>query len=279
MRLLLFFAAAGCALAQAPDIDQIMRQVALNQAKSRDTRRDWVYTQKQVLRMMRSNGKLARDERREYLIVPRRRHSERKLVKFEGKYQDHGKEVAYNEPGYHYKDLDLDGELLDDMSNDMTNDGKSADGIARDLFPLTYHEQQKYDFRLKGTESFRGQQVYRVAFTPKPHQHPDDEDSFLWKGEALIDAAEYQPVLVNTSTATKIPMAVKILLGTDIRGLGFSVSYQKFAGDVWFPVSYGGEFDVRAVFFYKRKISVSMVNSDFRHADVNSNIAYAIEDK
>jgi hypothetical protein len=36
---------------------------------------------------------------------------------------------------------------------------------------------------------------------------------------------------------------------------------------------------VRAVFFYKRKISVSMVNSDFRRTDVSSKIAYAIEDK
>ena len=74
-------------------------------------------------------------------------------------------------------------------------------------------------------------------------------------------------------------MAVRILLGTNIRGLGFSVSYQKFADGVWFPVSYGGEFEVRAVFFYQRKISVAMTNSDFRRADVTSNIAYAIEDK
>ena len=279
MKLLLLFAAAAWALAQSPDIGQIMSRVALNQAKAQDSRQDWVYSQKQLLRMIRSTGKPAREERREYQIMPKRRHIQKELTRFEGKYTDRGTEVAYDTPNYHYKDLDLDGELLDEMSNEMTDDKESRDGIARDLFPLTYHQQLKYTFRLKGTEYYRGREVYRVAFEPKPHQHPGSEDDFLWKGEALIDAAEYQPVLVNTSTATKIPMAVRILLGTNIRGLGFSLSYQKFADGVWFPVSYGGEFDVRALFFYKRKISVAMTNSDFRRTDVTSNIAYAIEDK
>ena len=127
-----------------------------------------------------------------------------------------------------------------------------------------------------GNEKFHGQPVFRVSFEPKPHQDSDDS---VWKGEALIDAAEYQPVLVTTNMARSLPLAVKILLGTNIKGLGFSVSYQKFADGVWFPVSYGGEFDVRAVFFYKRTISVSMANTDFRQTDVNSNMAYATEDK
>ena len=279
MKLLLLFAVAGCAMAQTPDIDQIMTRVALNQAKSQDSRKEWLYTQKQVLRMIRGNGKPAREERRQYLIIPKSRRIQKELTMFEGKYQDHRREGSYKEPGYHYKDLDLDGELLDEMSNEMTDAKDSPDGIARDLFPLTTHQQLKYTFRLKGAENYRGRDVYRVAFAPKPHARPDGEDSFLWKGEALIDAEEYQPVLVNTNMASKSPMAVKILLGTNIHGLGFSVTYQKFAEGVWFPVSYGGEFDVRAVFFYQRKISVSMVNSDFKRADVTTNIAYAIEEK
>jgi hypothetical protein len=52
------------------------------------------------------------------------------------------------------------------------------------------------------------------------------------------------------------------------------VAYQKFEDGVWFPVSYGGEFEVRAVFFYKRTISVSMVNSDFKRSLVNSTVTY-----
>jgi hypothetical protein len=43
---------------------------------------------------------------------------------------------------------------------------------------------------------------------------------------------------------------------------------------VWFPVTYGGEFEVRAVFFYKRNISVDLVNKNFRRVDVKSNVAF-----
>src|SRR5581483_4638861 len=112
-----------------------------------------------------------------------------------------------------------------------------------------------------GAETYRDRRVFRVAFTPKQHSE--------WKGEALIDAAESQPVFVATKLAHGIPLPVKALLGTDVRGLGFSVSYQKFADGVWFPVSYGGEFSLHVLFFYKRTISISMTNTDFRHVDVN----------
>jgi hypothetical protein len=159
----------------------------------------------------------------------------------------------------------------------MTNDKGSRDGIDRDLFPLTRGEQRKYDFKLQGAEQYRGRPVFRVSFLPKPH--PPDGDSGSWKGAALIDAEEYQPVLVTTNLAFKVPMAVQILLGTNVKGLGFSVAYQKFDDGVWFPVSYGGEFEVKAVFFYKRTISVSMTNTDFRRTDVTTKVAYSIEDK
>ena len=104
-----------------------------------------------------------------------------------------------------------------------------------------------------------------------------DFDEAGWKGEALIDVVESQPVLVNTNLAMKLPLFVKTLLGTNIKGLGFSVAYQKFEDGIWFPVSYGGEFEVRAVFFYKRTISVSLGNSDFRRTSVNSSVNYVTE--
>jgi hypothetical protein len=44
--------------------------------------------------------------------------------------------------------------------------------------------------------SYRGRPIYRVSFRPKPHEEDAD-----WKGEALIDAAECQPVVVNTKLA------------------------------------------------------------------------------
>ena len=277
MKILLLAATLGCAWAQPPDIEQIMSRVARNQAKSQDLRKFYVYNQKQLLRMVCGNGKIAREEHREYLITPKERGIKKELTRFDGKYERHGEYIAYDKPGYEYKDVDIDGELINDMSNDMTNDGSSRDGIARDLFPLTYHQQLKYDFRLVKSETYRGRPVYRVHFEPKKREH--GEDSVVWKGDALIDVEEYQPVLVTSKLALNIPAAVKILLGTNIKGLGFSVSYQKFEDGVWFPVSYGGEFDVRAVFFYKRTISISMTNSDFRRMNVTSNIAYLTEDK
>ena len=274
MRFLLIAVAAASAWSQTPDVQQIMSRVGVNQARSLEERQNWVYTQKQLLRMVRGNGKIAREEHREYTVTPKFRGVGKKLVRFDGKYENKGKFHTYDKPGYEYKGTDIDGQILDSMSNDMTNDKGSRDGLDHGLFPLTYHQQLKYDFKLVGREEFHGRPVFRVSFEPKPKQDFDDS---LWKGEALIDAEEYQPVLVTTKMARGLPLVVKTLLGTNLKGLGFSVSYQKFADGVWFPVSYGGEFYVRAAFVYRRTISVSLANSDFRHTDVNSSVAYATE--
>jgi len=268
--------------AQLPDVNAIMSQVGINQAKSREQRAQWIYQQKQTLRMVRSNGKIAREEHREYLVLPDRRGVKKELTNFYGTYWQHSTYVSYDKPGYHYKGLDLDADLIDSMSDGMTNQSESMDGIDSDLFPLTYHQQLKYAFKLEGgLRDYRGHQVWKVAFEPKSHVHiadADEGDTAVWKGEALIDAQEFQPVAMTTSLAWRMPAAVRILLGTNIKGLGFSLSYQKVAEGVWFPVSYGGEFEVVGLFLYKRTMSISLVNSGFRHADVTSNIAFAKEE-
>jgi hypothetical protein len=277
MRLLgVILMAAGTAMAQAPDVAAIMARVGENQERASEARREFTFHQKQLLRMNRGGGKVAREERREYDVSPGAKEIKRELVHFEGRYEHKGKYISYDRPGYTYKDMDIDGELIDDLSNDLTNDQHARDGISCDLFPLTAAQQHKYNFRLLGTETYRGREVYRVAFEPKPQQ---DADEAAWKGEALIDAAEYQPVNVYTKLAMKIPLAVKTLLGTDIKGLGFSITYQKFDEGVWFPVSYGGEFEIRAVFFYKRMIAVNMTNSAFRRTSVSSSVTYVTEAK
>lgn len=270
----LVFATAGIVQGQPADVNAIMSQVGINQAKAEEARDLYVYTQKQLLRFTRSNGKLAREERREYLVTPHLHQTQKKLVHFEGKYVEHGEVFPFDKPHYEHKGLDLDAEFIDSMSRGMTNDSKARDGIGRDLFPLTYHQQLKYDFKLLGVERYQGREVYRISFTPKPHMEDAD-----WKGEALIDKAELQPVAVTTDLAFKIPLLVKTLLGTNIKGLGFTLTYQKFENGVWFPASYGGEFEVRGVFFYKRTMSISMSNSDFHKLDVKSTIAYQTGDQ
>jgi hypothetical protein len=281
MKLLLIAAAAASAWGQTPDIETIMRRVAMNQAKSQDLRTSYIYTQKQTLKMMRGNHKLAREEHREYTVYPKVRGIKRNLVHFDGKYESHNSFVSYDKPGYQYKGMDIDGELLDSLANDMMHDRNGRDGIGNDLFPLTYHQQLKYNFTLVKEDQYRGRRVYRIHFEPKHKPHIDDLDDngACWKGDGIIDAEEFQPITVTTSLAWKVPLLVKTLLGTNVSGVGFTVTYQKFADNLWFPVSYGGEFQVRAVFVYHRTISVAMTNSDFQHAEVTSNVAYAIEDK
>ena len=271
-----FSALAAAAAAQTPAVQTIMENVGRNQAQTVALRQEFTFHQRQLLKMNRGNGKVAREEHREYDITPNGLGVRKELIRFEGKYEYKGKYVTYDRPGYNYKDMDIDGDLIDDLSNDMTNDKSSRDGIGANLFPLTTEEQYKYNFKLLAAEKYRGRDVYRVSFEPKPHQ---DFDEAAWKGEAMIDAAEFQPVSVHSKLALKIPKAVKVLLGTDIKGLGFAVTYQKFEDGVWFPVSYGGEFEVRAVFFYKRTISVNMTNTDFHRTDVKSNVTYLANEK
>jgi hypothetical protein len=199
------------ALAEEPTVDQIMARVADNQLRTQDMRRAYVYNQKVLARFHRTNGKLAREEKMEYQVTPTPAGVEKKLMHFEGKIQRGSQLVSYDQPEKEMKDLDIDGDLIRDMVNDMTGDKDSKDGIGHDLFPLTAAEQEKYIFTLEGQEVYRGRQIYRVSFRPKPHQEDAD-----WKGDALIDAAEYQPVVVNSKFATHIPMAVKVLLGTDV---------------------------------------------------------------
>jgi hypothetical protein len=257
------------ALAQDPSVNQIMARVAENQARAQDLRRAYIYNQKVVARFHRTNGKLAREEKLEYVVAPTPSGIEKKLAHFEGKYERKGQLISYGEPGRQDKNLDIDGDLIQDMVNDMTGDTEARDGIGHDLFPLTANEQGKYIFTLEGKDIYRGRKIYRISFRPKPH-----EEDAEWKGEALIDQEECQPLLVSTRFATHIPIAVKVLLGTDIKGLGFAVSYEKFDDGLWFPVSYGGEFHIRAVFFYSRNMSISMVNTGFTRANVSSKIAY-----
>jgi hypothetical protein len=127
---------------------------------------------------------------------------------------------------------------------------------------------------LKGEETWQNMRAYRIAFHPKPAVGPNsDEDP--WVGEALISAEEFQPIEVTTRLAHQIPMAVKIVLGTNIHGLGFTVRYRKVDGGAWFPVSYGTEFSVRVLFGWARTLTIALDNSAFQKADVSSNVSFA----
>ena len=146
---------AGCALAQTPSIQEIMARVAESEAKSLDARRAYVYDQEELLRMKRTGGKLVREERLSFAVTPSKGGVHKELIGCEGRYDFHGTFVPYSEPGYRYKNLDLDSDFMTDFEG-STADPKARDGISRDYFPLTASAQAKYNFFLEGAETVRG---------------------------------------------------------------------------------------------------------------------------
>src|SRR5262245_20578196 len=132
MKLLILTFAAATVWAQPADVDEIMARVAENQSKALEYRKDWIYHQKQRLRLLRGNAKIAPEERRDYAVAPDVQGSRRELTSFDGKYETKGQYTSYDKPGQTYKEMDIDGELIDEMSNEMINDN-SRDGIGKNL--------------------------------------------------------------------------------------------------------------------------------------------------
>ena len=268
------FAWALAAAAQTPNVTAIMSQVAANQDRAEQLRNQYSYTQKVRIRAIHSSGKLSREEFATYNVAPTENSTKKDLVSFKGRYQDKTKLVDYEKPGQEVpgRNLDVDAQLVPELRDDLMSDKHSKDGIAADLFPLTTAQQKHYDFRFVAEETYKGRSVYRISFQPKKHQQDDDDTA--WAGDAVVDKADLQPISVVTHLAKPIPFFVRTALGTNLHQLGFAISYARFDPGVYFPVSYGGEFDIRAVFFYKRTLTLSLENSDFRRGQAESNITY-----
>jgi hypothetical protein len=247
-----------------PTADAIMARVAENQDRAQKLRSEYVYRQRVTIKLRKKHGKLMREETADYEVVPSPTGNQKVLKRLEGRYWHKGKYMAFHGEPVPGADS-LDGDLISDFRSDLTND-KSKDGLARDLFPLTTEEQKKYQFTLLGEKTHQGRQAYRIGFRPR------DRREFTWTGEALVDAADYEPVQVFTRLSRRVPFAVRTLLGTDVPGVGFNVEYRRQDGGVWFPTSFGTEFRLHAVFFINREISISMENTDFARTRVKSRI-------
>jgi hypothetical protein len=253
--------AAGQALVTA---EEVMARVAANQDRAVKQRAEYLYQQQIRIISRKTNGRLMRDETTDYLVTPTPDGTKKEMKRLVGRAWFKGRYVEFNkEPGPNPDSLDRD--LVDDLRDGLAND-RSKDGLARDLFPLTTDEQKDYRFELEGEETFEGRRVYRIRFAPR------DKHDIAWAGEALIDCREYQPLRVYTKLSRKLPLFVRTVLGTSLPGVGFDVEYHRFGEDVWFPVSFGTEFRLRAVFFIKRDISISLKNSAFEHVHVKSKV-------
>jgi len=269
--------------AQALSAGEIMARVAENQDRAERLRSAYVYRQHIDMRLRNNDGRLLRQEVSEYTVMPAAEGFTKSLTAFSGRCEVKGQFVSYDKPGDDAPGGAIDKELIDELREELTADRKARDGLAGDLFPLSTRQQVKYDFKLEGRESYAGFDTYRVSFQPRKKRagkKPDggessgEFDEASWAGEVLVNAEDFQPVLVTTRLARKVPFAIRTFLGTNLHGVGFTVRYEKFDGGVWFPVSFGTEFRVNALFFYKRIITASLKNSDFRRADVGTTIRY-----
>lgn len=279
MRTLLLLLTGTIAFAD-DDAAAIMTKVAANVEKSTDARRQYVYKQSIISNLVRSNGQIARKEKREYQVFPTETGSEKKLVSLQGQLRRGKQSTNYTETGFKDKDLDIDGDLIRDLIHDLVNNKKSRDGIPPSLFPLRTKDLPAYRFTGNGEVTYQGRRTFRILFEPVLKTHcistggDDDCDRPWWKGEAWIDAEELQPVRIQTQQSFQVPWGVKVFLGTNIRQSGFAIAYQRVAENVWFPVSYGTEFRFNVLWGYKRTVTLSLVSSDFQKASAASKIEY-----
>jgi hypothetical protein len=256
------------AAASGLDAAEIMARVAENQDRAVELRKTFIYHQTARVRLLKTNGRLLWDETREYDVTPTPNGTESRLTRRYGERRKGRERESFDVLDEGEVD-GLDPELVDSFHEDLTAQGGGRDGLSPNFFPLTSAEQNWYRFTLEGEEVQRGRQVYRLRFEPRYKN-----GNGIWKGEVLVDKDEFQPVFVATKLALQIPMAVRVLFGINIRQIGFSISYERFGENVWFPVSYGGEFLLKILHFYKRTVIVSMVNQDFRRATAASEVHF-----
>ena len=292
-RLFAFFLIAGLAAAQGTQVqvptetlqaDDIMARVAANQARSEEARQQYVYKQHIHIATHKPNKRMIREENADYEIVPQADGIEKHLKSLTGRYWEKDQyveikgetssqlnktdpDLVHNLRGFEPMptSISTDADLIHYLRNSLLDD-KSKDGLGRALFPLTFEEQKRYDFKLLGQEVESERKVYHIAFTPK-----DDNDESAWTGEAFIDALEFQPVRIFTKISKRPPFLVRTMW-FDLPGLGFNLAYQRQEDAVWFPWVFGTEFRMRtgAVLYFTRDVTISVENSGFEKKHVES---------
>jgi hypothetical protein len=262
------------------DAAAIMAKVAANMEHAMDARRQYVYQQTVRASLIRTNGQLARREKRLYSVIPSPGGTEKKLVSFQGEFRRGQQTLTYSEPVKEDQPAGLDGELLQEITENLVNDKDSRDGIPHSLFPLRSKDLPAYVFTTKGETEVQGRRTYRIGFEPSRKKgrsespHDDSDCAKPWIGEAWIDSAEIAPVPIQTHLAFRVPWAVRTFLGTNLKQTGFAITYQRIAEGVWFPATYGTEFQIDALFFYKRTIALNLESSEFRRTGATSTIQY-----
>jgi hypothetical protein len=284
-----------------------MNRVAINQDTAEAERAHYVYVQHAKMTSRRGNTVMC-EEITDYRFTPSTDGTDEQLLSVDGRFLKNHKFITYSKllprdedkPKDAGKDADkdqsekkkdeaaakdkkkdkekdkdplfdpnsdetLDRDLVENMRWNLIHD-KSKDGVNAHLFPLTSKDQLNYAFRMIGLERLNSREVYHIAFRPK------EKSDFGWSGDAFIDTTAYQPVLVTTAMARKIPFAVRTLLGTDVPGLGFTITYAPQTNGVWFPVTFSTEFKIHVLYFFHRQIILDAQNRNFEETHVTSRI-------
>ncbi len=105
-------------LAQTPTLDQIVSNVVAHQDQADKLRAKYAYTQQFRVRALRGNGKFSREEYCVYNVAPTEEATQKKLVQFQGRYQDKGRIVEYSKPGQDNPDrkMDIDAVIMPSLS-------------------------------------------------------------------------------------------------------------------------------------------------------------------
>lgn len=258
---------------------QIMAHVAKLQDEAQAERTHYVYEQ-HVKMISRRGHTIHCEEITDFRIVPSGKSSQEHLLRLRGRYlsRHHGyldysahpptQGKVEDDPGaaaIPITDDKLEIGLLEGMRSSLLG-SKSKDGIDARLFPLTSKGQAGYSFRLLGRGQLNGRNVFHVEF------RPINQRVYRWKGDAWIDTASFEPVVVSTRMSRRIPFAIRTFLGTSVPGLGFTVIYAPQPDGVWFPVSFSTEFRIHLFFFFRRTIIIDAQNRDFERTHVTSRI-------
>lgn len=257
--------------AAGPSAEEIMARVAANQERSQAARSSIVYQQKVLVRVLRGGGKVAREEEHHFTVAPTPDGATKTRTHFRGSVRHKGELLPFGDPEFRHSEADLDAELVESLV--QMSDSKDRDGISSEFFPLTAKRQHKYEFHLKGQERINGRDTYAIAFEPRT-QGVSDGDRAMWRGTVYVDRQAFQPVYLTTDFAWKVPLPIRVALGTNVRQVGFALRYEEVEDGLWFPVSYGGEFKIKLLFLYGRTATLSLENSEFRRTEVESEITF-----
>ena len=278
-----------------PTAEEVMARVAANQDTAEAERAHYVYVQHAKMTSRRGKTVMC-EEITDYRFTPSSDGTDQQLLKVDGRYLRDKNYVTYttllprdeNKPKDPEKSEDksadkaaadkkkhsdanpeneeaLDRDLVENLRWNLIHD-KSKDGYNARLFPLTSKNQADYVFRMVGRERLNSRDVYHITFRPK------NKDDFGWSGDAYIDTTAFQPVLVTTAMARKVPFAVRTLLGTNVPGLGFTITYAPQPDGVWFPVTFSTEFKIHVLYFFHREIILDAQNRDFEKTHVTTRI-------